>query len=122
VQIPMVSDRPPASVGGLSLAVLGVPFVPFRAQATFASAGAVGDEALIPAVRNGYRPWAILHRHPLGTEVGEHSVNPCLVTGVRDLVSGREPPVQRAILLVVIRFTGSVKRRYGEVGQGAHES
>jgi hypothetical protein len=52
----MVSERPPASVGGLSLAALGVPFVPFRAQATFASAGAVGDEALIPAVRNGCRP------------------------------------------------------------------
>ena len=30
--------------------------------------------------RKAAEPWAILRRHPLGTEVGEHSVNPCLVT------------------------------------------
>ena len=37
---------------------------------------------------NRYGPWAILRRHPLGAEVGKHSVNPCLVTRPRTVVFG----------------------------------
>src|ERR1035441_5553517 len=58
-----------------------------------------------------HEPWAILCRHPPVPEVGEHSVNPCLVWGVRNVVSGREPAAQRADRLVLLGFTRSVNRR-----------
>ena len=68
------------------------------------------------------KPWAILRRHPLGPEVGKHSVNPCLVSGVRNVVTGREPAAQRADRPVLLRFTGSVNRRCREAVRGAHDS
>src|SRR5664280_737893 len=42
------------------------------------------------------QPWAILCRHACGSEVGEHSATPCLVSGDRNVVSGHEPAVQGA--------------------------
>ena len=56
-------------------------------------------------------PWAILRRHPHGAEVAEHSVNPCLVAGARNVISGGEPAVQGANRLVVLGFTDSVNPR-----------
>jgi hypothetical protein len=71
----------------------------------------VGEDALIPAVRNGCRPWAILGRRPLGAEVGKHSVNPRLVADARNLVVlGREPAVQGANRPVPPGITGLVDR------------
>jgi hypothetical protein len=57
------------------------------------------------------KPWATLCRHPLGPEVGQHSVNPCLVAGARNVISGREPAVQGANRPVLLGFTDSVSRR-----------
>ena len=54
--------------------------------------------------------------------LGEHSANPCLVSGVRNVASGREPAVQRAEMSVLLRLTGSVNRRRGEADRGAHDS
>src|SRR5664280_2385557 len=40
------------------------------------------------------KPWAMLHRHRLDPEVPQHSVTPCLVSGVRNTASGRETAAQ----------------------------
>src|SRR5664280_327702 len=50
------------------------------------------------------------------------SVNPCLVGGVRKVVSGRKAAVQRAGGPDLLRFTGSVNRRCGKADKGAHDS
>jgi hypothetical protein len=55
-------------------------------------------------------------------DLGEHSVNPCLVGGVRKVVSGRKATVQRAGGPDLLRFTGSVNRRCGKADKGAHDS
>jgi hypothetical protein len=44
----------------------------------------------------GIEAWAILRCHPHGSEVPQHSVNPCLVQSVRNAVYRREPAAQRA--------------------------
>jgi hypothetical protein len=46
------------------------------------------------------------------------SVNPCLVGGVRTVVSGRKAAVQRAGGPDLLRFTGSVNHRCGEADRG----
>src|ERR1019366_4598420 len=56
------------------------------------------------------RAMGILCRHPPVPEVAQHSVNPCLVGGVRTVVSGREPAAQRADRPVLLRFTEAVTR------------
>src|SRR5450759_4188139 len=53
--------------------------------------------------------------------LGEHSANPCLVSGVRNVASGREPAAHRADRPVLLGFTGSVNHRCGEADGGAHE-
>jgi hypothetical protein len=64
------------------------------------------------------RAMGVLCRHPPVLEVAQHSVNPCLVGGVRTVVSGREPAAQRADRPVLLRFTGSVNHRCGEADRG----
>src|SRR5450759_2916527 len=54
--------------------------------------------------------------------LGEHSVNPRLVSGVRNGVSGHEPAAQRAERPDLLPFTGSVNHRCGEADRGAHDS
>jgi len=65
-----------------------------------------------------HEPWVILCRHPPVPEVGEHSVNPRLVSGVRNGVSGHEPAAQRAERPDLLPFTGSVNHRCGEADRG----
>src|ERR1035437_3661827 len=65
-----------------------------------------------------HEPWATLCRHPPVPEVAQHSVNPCLVGGVRTVVSGRKAAVQRAGGPDLLRFTGSVNHRCGEADRG----
>ena len=55
--------------------------------------------------------WAILHRHPLGPEVPQHSVTPCLVSGMRNTPSGRETAAQAADSPVLVHPTEAVTRR-----------
>ncbi len=78
------------------------------------SAGAVRDEALISEVRYGAatEPWAILRYPPNGTGVEKHSVNPCLVTDLRNVDSGGESPVQRVISSLLLGLTRSASGRY----------
>src|SRR5450759_4944841 len=52
--------------------------------------------------------------------LGEHSVNPRLVSGVRNGVSGHEPAAQRAERPDLLPFTGSVNHRCGEADRGTH--
>ena len=66
---------------------------------------------LIPTLRKRSKPWAILCRHRHDPEVEQHSVNPWLVGGTGNVVSGREPAAQRADRLVLLGFTRSVNRR-----------
>lgn len=60
------------------------------------------------------KPWATLHRHPLGPEVAHQSVTPCLVTGVRSTAAGRKLPAQGTDRLVLVRFIDDVTRRCGD--------
>src|SRR5271157_750778 len=60
-------------------------------------------------------------RHPFGVEVAEYSVNQRLVSGVGNVISGREPTVQRAERPDLLRFTGSVNRRCDEADSGARD-
>ena len=53
----------------------------------------------------------------LNPRLGQHSVNPCLVSRDRNVVSGREPAVQRAERPDLLRFTGSVNCRCRETGR-----
>ena len=64
---------------------------------------------LAPIPTNGMdaEPWAILCRHPHGPEVPQHSVTPCLVSGVRNMASGREPATQSADSQL---FSGSLRQ------------
>ena len=52
---------------------------------------------LIPTLRKRSKPWAILCRHPPVPEVAEDSANPCLVSRVRSMASGRDTAVQSAV-------------------------
>jgi hypothetical protein len=61
-----------------------------------------------------HEPWAILCRHPPVPEVPQDSVTPCLVSGVRNMPSGRETAAQAADRPVLVHFTEAVTRRCGE--------
>jgi hypothetical protein len=50
-------------------------------------------------------------RTPGDARLGQHSVNPWLVGGTGNMVSGREPAAQRRDRLVLLGFTRSVNRR-----------
>ena len=67
--------------------------------------------------RNDHEPWAILCLHRQDSEIGKHSVNPRLVSGV----PRREPAVQRAEGPLLTGFIGSVNLRCGGGSRGAHD-
>ena len=87
---------------------------------------ATGRASTEPSARRSQRygtatePWAILRRHPVGSDVGEHSINACLVGGVRKVVSRREAATQRAERPDRLRSTGSVNRRCGDADRPAY--
>ena len=59
--------------------------------------------------------WAILHRHPLGLEVLQHSVTPGFLRGALDTASRHEAAVQGSDGPVQLRFTGAVTCGCGDV-------
>ena len=59
---------------------------------------------------------------PLSTEVGKHSVNPCLVTDVRNVDSGGESPDQRVISFLITRVDWLSLRSIFRSRLGAHDS
>ena len=92
---------------------------PFRAHATFASAGAVRDEALIPAVRTRHR--AMGHPPPPSPRSrGWRAFSkPMSCERLPNVVSGRETAVQRVNMPVLLPVTASDNRRSGELKAAA---
>jgi hypothetical protein len=72
---------------------------------------------LIPTLRKRSKPWAILCRHRHDPEVGEHSLNPCLVAGSRNVISGVNPqfrePIGQFCSGSLTRSTPGVRSRQG---------
>ena len=67
-------------------------------------------------------PWAILCRHACGSEVPEHSVNPCLVIGAQNAALGGEPAAQGTEQPILLRIAVADIGQCCEVDRGDRDS